>query len=100
MAGSEADACATRFWTSTAAMLRGYPTSNVTVIVEEPSLELEDDMYVIPCTPLICCSSGVVTVSATTWALAPGYAALTTTWGGVMSGNCETGSRKYQMAPV
>ncbi len=92
--GSEAAACATRFCTSTAAMLSGYPTSNVTVMVEEPSLELEDDMYVIPCTPLICCSSGVVTVSATTWALAPGYAALTTTWGGVMSGNCETGNRK------
>ena len=37
---------------------------------------------------------GVVTVSATTWALAPGYTALMTTCGGVISGNCETGSRK------
>jgi len=27
-----------------AAMLRGYPTSNVIVMVEEPSLELEDEL--------------------------------------------------------
>src|SRR6202000_1245081 len=70
------------------------------VMVDEPSLELADDIYVMPCTPLICCSSGVVTVSATTWALAPGYTACTTTWGGVMSGNCEIGSRKKQIDPA
>src|SRR4051812_48628993 len=54
----------------------------------------------MPCTPLICCSSGVVTVSATTCALAPGYTACTTTCGGVMSGNCEIGSRKKQIDPA
>ena len=41
-------------------------------MVDEPSFELDDDMYIMPGTPLICCSSGVVTVSATTWAPAPG----------------------------
>src|SRR6188474_1760449 len=69
-------------------------------MVADPSFELDDDIYVMPCTPLICCSSGVVTVSATTCALAPGYCAATTTCGGVMSGNCEIGNRKKQMEPA
>ena len=69
-------------------------------MLELPSFDEVDDMYIMPSTPLICCSSGVVTVSATTWALAPGYWAVTTTCGGVMSGNCETGSRKYEMPPA
>ena len=37
-------------------------------------------------TPLTCCSIGAATVSATTWALAPGYEAETSTVGGVISG--------------
>jgi hypothetical protein len=45
---------------------------NVTVIVELPSLALTEDMQIMPGTPLICCSNGVVTVFATTSALAPG----------------------------
>ena len=45
----------------------------------------------MPFTPLICSSSGVVTVLATTSALAPGYVAVTTTCGGVTSGSCATG---------
>src|SRR5512145_2190273 len=37
-------------------------------------------------TPFTCCSIGVVTDCSTTSALAPGYVAWTTTWGGVISG--------------
>jgi len=40
MGCNDAAAWETRFWTSTAAISRGYPTSNVMVIVEDPSLEL------------------------------------------------------------
>ena len=42
-------------------------------------------------TPLTCCSIGAATVSATTWALAPGYVAETWTVGGVISGYCAIG---------
>ena len=38
----------------------------------EPSLVHCDDMYIMFSTPLTCCSIGAATVSATTWALAPG----------------------------
>ena len=37
-----------------------------------PSLVHCEDMYIMPSTPLTCCSIGAATVSATTWALAPG----------------------------
>src|SRR5450432_361453 len=37
-------------------------------------------------TPLICCSSGVITVSAMVFGEAPGYCPLTTTVGGTISG--------------
>src|SRR5262245_53970568 len=43
-------------------------------------------------TPLTCCSMGAATVSATTWALAPGYVHITCTVGGVIGGYCATGS--------
>ena len=36
------------------------------------ALLLADDMYSIFSTPTTCCSIGAATVSATTWALAPG----------------------------
>ena len=42
-AGRLGAAWLTRFWTSTAAMSSGYPTSKVTVMVAEPSLELVED---------------------------------------------------------
>ena len=45
----------------------------------------------MPSTPLICCSNGAATVSATTSADAPGYLALTTTVGGAISGYSEIG---------
>ena len=70
--GSAGRACETRFWTSTWAVSRSTPSLKVTVRLYEPSLLDCDDMYIIFSTPLICCSIGAATVSATTWALAPG----------------------------
>ena len=70
--GSVGWAMATRFCTSTWAMFRSVPSSKVTSRVYEPSLLLCDDMYSMFSTPLTCCSIGAATVSATTWALAPG----------------------------
>src|ERR1700727_2239222 len=43
-------------------------------------------------TPLICCSSGVMTVSAMVLGEAPGYVPLTTTVGGTISGYSLMGS--------
>ncbi len=67
--GSASD---TRFCTSTCAMFRSTPFLNVTVRMYVPSLVHCDDMYSMLSTPLTCCSIGAATVSATTWALAPG----------------------------
>ena len=75
-------------------------TSNVTVIELLPSLPLVEEMYFIPCTPLIACSSGMVTADSTVCALAPMYPLLTTTCGGARSGNCATGSVGMQIAPA
>ncbi len=61
-----------RFCTSTAATSRSRVTSKVTVMVHDPPLLLLDEvMYCMPSTPLIACSSGVVTADSTVWALAP-----------------------------
>ena len=65
-------ASVTRFCTITRAVFRLVPTSKVTLNEYEPSLPICDDMYSMPSTPLTCCSIGAATVSATTWALAPG----------------------------
>jgi hypothetical protein len=46
-------------------------TSNVTLIVANPLFVLDDVMYSIPSTPLIACSSGVVTAVSTSCAFAP-----------------------------
>ena len=46
-------------------------------------------------TPLICCSSGVMTVSAMVFGEAPGYWPLTTTVGGTISGYSLMGSDGY-----
>src|SRR5262249_48516847 len=56
-------------------------------------------MYIMPSTPLTCCSIGAATVSATTWALAPGYDAETSTVGGAISGYCASGSVKSATEP-
>src|SRR5277367_5742150 len=50
-------------------------------------------------TPLICCSSGVTTVDATTSALAPGYCPVTLISGGAISGYWAIGSRENDTAP-
>ena len=50
-------------------------------------------------TPLICCSIGVTTVSATTSALAPGYWPGTVMVGGAISGYCATGRRRNATPP-
>ena len=51
-------------------------------------------------TPLTCCSIGAATVSATTWALAPGYEQDTCTVGGVMSGYWAIGSEGIATPPA
>src|SRR6266567_1320567 len=90
--GKRGRACATRFCTSTWAVSRLTPSLKVTVRVYEPSLLHCDDMYIMFSTPLTCCSMGAATVSATTWALAPGYTAEISTVGGVISGYWVMGS--------
>src|SRR5260370_808062 len=56
-------------------------------------------MYIMPSTPLTCCSMGAATVSATTLALAPGYDADTSTVGGAISGYCATGRVNRAIMP-
>ena len=69
--GSRPSACEMRFCTSTAAMSRLRVMSNVTMIALVPSLPLVEVMYCMPSTPLIACSSGVVTAVSTVSAFAP-----------------------------
>src|SRR5262249_60670937 len=57
-------------------------------------------MYIMPSTPLTCCSTGAATVSATTLALAPGYDADTSTVGGAISGYWAMGSVNRAMVPA
>src|SRR5262245_22777109 len=98
--GSSGVAWVTRFCTSTWAVFRSVPSLKVMVRLYEPSLVHCDDMYIIFSTPLTCCSIGAATVSATTWALAPGYWAVTCTVGGVISGYWATGSRLAAHRPA
>ena len=49
-------------------------------------------------TPLTCCSIGAATVSATTWALAPGYWQVTLTVGGAIGGYIAIGSDQSEIA--
>src|SRR5271156_994471 len=51
-------------------------------------------------TPLICCSSGVITVSAMVFGEAPGYCPLTTTVGGTISGYSLMGSSGMARRPA
>src|SRR6185312_5372052 len=95
--GSASDS---RFCTSTCEMFKSVPGSKVTVNVYLPSLVHCDDMYIMRSTPLTCCSMGAATVSATTWALAPGYTVVTRMIGGAISGYCATGSVGNDTAPA
>src|SRR5215467_15173569 len=81
----------TRFWTSTDAKSTLRLTSNVTVIWLVPSFPLFDWMYFIPSTPLMACSSGIVTADSTVCAFAPMYTLVTTTCGGAQLGNWAIG---------
>src|SRR4051812_1887986 len=53
----------------------------------------------MPSTPLTASSSGVATVSAMTFGLAPGYCACTTTEGGTTSGYSAIGSTRIAIRP-
>ena len=63
--GNSGCAIATRFCTCTWAMSRFVPSLNVTVSTIVPSFLHWLDMYIMPSTPLICCSIGVAIDSAT-----------------------------------
>src|SRR5215469_17577627 len=89
-----------RFCTSTCEMFRSVPGSKVTVSVYLPSLVHCDDMYIMFSTPLTCCSMGAATVSATTWALAPGYWQITLTVGGAIGGYIAMGSDHSASPPA
>src|SRR6185295_8214012 len=54
----------------------------------------------MPSTPLIASSSGVATVSAITFGLAPGYTVRTTTEGGTTSGYSPMGSNGIEISPA
>src|SRR5580658_534830 len=98
--GSRPSAWLTRFCTSTEAKSTSRATSNVTVIVLVPSLPLVEVMYFMLGTPLMACSSGIVTADSTVCAFAPMYALVTTTCGGDKLGNCATGSDGIEIAPA
>src|SRR4029077_10564800 len=49
--------------------------------------------------PLTCCSIGCATSSDKVFGSAPGYCAVTTIVGGVISGNCATGKSVKAMQP-
>ena len=73
---------------------------NVTVIVDVPALLLDDEMYCMSCTPLICSSSGFVTADSTVCASAPMYVLVTTTCGGAICGYCAIGSVGMETRPT
>src|SRR6476646_521167 len=54
----------------------------------------------MPSTPLICCSSGIVTADSTTFALAPTSLLVTVTCGGARFGYSEIGSVGIETAPA
>src|SRR5471032_2675953 len=91
---------AARLATSVSACETLVPILKVTVSIRLPSAVDCDDMYSMLSTPLICCSSGVATVSAITLGLAPGYWARTTTDGGTTSGYSATGSFRMEISPA
>src|SRR5580704_3374849 len=98
--GNRPSAWLTRFCTSTAAKSTSRVTSNVTVMVLTPLLLPVDVMYFMLGTPLMACSSGMVTADSTVCALAPIYTLVTTTCGGAKFGNCATGREGMEIAPA
>src|SRR5690554_2111863 len=65
-----------------------------------PASELVDSIKIMSSTPLISCSNGAATASATTCALAPGYIADTTTCGGATSGYISMGKVRIATIPT
>ena len=57
-------------------------------------------MYSMLSTPLICCSIGDATESASVFESAPGYVADTVTCTGVIDGYCATGSCDIDTTPA
>src|ERR1700733_14286484 len=98
--GNRPWAVATRFCISTAALSIFLPTSKVTMMLLTPSLPLVEDIYLMPCTPLICCSNGIVTLDSTASAFAPTYVHETVTCGGVICGYCSIGKLGIAIAPA
>src|SRR5690606_19909421 len=98
--GSRASAWLTRFCTRTVASSASVPGRKVTVICSTPSEPATDLVYIMSSTPLIASSSGVATVSAITFGLAPGYTVRTTTDGGTTSGYSPIGSRGIEIRPA
>src|SRR5215469_18893312 len=76
------------------------PGLNTTSIDSVPSPTDWDVMYSMLSTPFTSCSIGVATVSDSTCADAPGYAARILTVGGAMSGYSETGSERCTITPA
>ncbi|MNU78649.1 hypothetical protein D3C71_682450 [compost metagenome] len=70
--GRRGSARETRFCTWICAMSAFVPCAKVTVRIIRPSVADCEDMYSMPSTPVIACSSGAATVSAITLGLAPG----------------------------
>jgi len=70
--GSCDSALCTRLLTLMAARSGSVPIANVMVMASEPLPALAERTYSMLSTPLIACSSGAATVSATVSALAPG----------------------------
>src|SRR5699024_10961644 len=76
------------------------PILNETLMDNEPESDSVEVMYNMSSTPLMACSSGAATAVATSSALAPGYTALTRTFGGVTVGNCCTGRPNMAITPA
>src|SRR5687768_5030804 len=70
------------------------------VICSTPSEPATDLKYIMSSTPLIASSSGVATVSAMTFGLAPGYTVRTTTDGGTTSGYSLMGNNGIAIRPA
>ena len=98
--GSRGSACETRFCTICCALSGSVPSLNVTVSVIRPSVVAWLPMYSMSSTPLIASSSGVATVSAITFGLAPGYCARTTIDGGTTSGYSAMGMLRIAIRPA
>src|SRR5436190_11818047 len=98
--GSLLVTCCTRLDTCTNAWLMSVPGLNTTWMLASPALVASEVMYLMPQAPLMDCSRGMITDSASDFALAPGYEADTITTGGATSGNCDVGRVLIASTPM